>query len=84
MVDLVAFERAEIDDGVAANEGRWEPAKETENVNTAIGDEAAMVYMGTYNSGAAAISIPITNEAGMAQISFANTVTVHSVPRISA
>jgi branched-chain amino acid transport system substrate-binding protein len=32
-----------------------------------------MVYMGTYNSGAAAISIPITNEAGMAQISFANT-----------
>jgi branched-chain amino acid transport system substrate-binding protein len=32
-----------------------------------------MVYMGTYNSGAAKISIPITNEAGLAQISFANT-----------
>ncbi len=68
-----AIEYEPLDDGVAANEGRWEPAKETENVNIAIGDEDAMVYMGTYNSGAAAISIPITNEAGMPQISFANT-----------
>jgi branched-chain amino acid transport system substrate-binding protein len=32
-----------------------------------------MVYMATYNSGMAKISIPITNEAGMAQISYANT-----------
>ena len=33
----------------------------------------AMVYMATYNSGAAKISIPIMNEAGMAMISYANT-----------
>src|SRR4029453_7919820 len=32
-----------------------------------------MVYLATYNSNAAKISIPITNEAGMAQISYANT-----------
>jgi branched-chain amino acid transport system substrate-binding protein len=32
-----------------------------------------MIYMGTYNSGAAKISIPIMNEAGMGMISFANT-----------
>ena len=32
-----------------------------------------MVYMATYNSGAAKISIPIMNEAGMAMISYANT-----------
>jgi branched-chain amino acid transport system substrate-binding protein len=62
-----------LDDGIAANEGRWDPGKETENANTAINDEDAMVYLGTYNSGAAAISIPIMNEAGMAMISFANT-----------
>jgi branched-chain amino acid transport system substrate-binding protein len=68
-----AIEYEALDDGVAANEGRWEPGKETENVNLAINDADCMVYMGTYNSGAAAISIPLTNEAGMAQISFANT-----------
>jgi len=68
-----AIEYEALDDGVAANEGRWEPGKETENANRAINDEDAMVYMGTYNSGAAAISIPIMNEAGMAMISFANT-----------
>jgi branched-chain amino acid transport system substrate-binding protein len=68
-----AIEYEALDDGVAANEGRWEPGKETENANRAVNDEAAMVYLGTYNSGAAAISIPILNEAGMAMISFANT-----------
>ncbi len=68
-----AIEYQALDDGVAANEGKWEPAKETENANTAINDESCMAYLGTYNSGAAAISIPLTNVAGLAQISFANT-----------
>lgn len=68
-----AIEYEALDDGIAANEGRWDPGKETENANTAINDEDAMVYLGTYNSGAAAISIPIMNEAGLAMISFANT-----------
>jgi branched-chain amino acid transport system substrate-binding protein len=62
-----------LDDGVAANQGRWEAGKETENVNKVINDENAIVYMATYNSGAAKISIPITGEAGMAQVSYANT-----------
>jgi branched-chain amino acid transport system substrate-binding protein len=68
-----ALEYEALDDGVAANNGTWEAGKETENVNKAINDAEAMVYMGTYNSGAAKISIPITNAAGMAQISYANT-----------
>jgi branched-chain amino acid transport system substrate-binding protein len=68
-----AIEYEPLDDGIAANEGRWDPGKETENANRAINDEDCMVYMGTYNSGAAAISIPLTNEAGLAQISFGNT-----------
>ena len=62
-----------LDDGVAANNGGWEAGKETENVNKVINDAEAMVYMATYNSGAAKISIPITNAAGLAQISYANT-----------
>jgi len=62
-----------LDDGVAANNGGWEAGKETENANKAINDASAMVLMGTYNSGAGKIAIPILNSAGMAMISFANT-----------
>ena len=32
-----------------------------------------MVYIATYNSGAAKVSMPITNKAGMAQVTVANT-----------
>src|SRR5439155_361766 len=44
-----------------------------ENANKAIGDPLAIVYIGTYNSGAAKVSIPITNRAHMAQVTPANT-----------
>lgn len=65
-----------LDDGVAANNGGWEAGKETENANKAVNDAEAMVLMGTYNSGAAKIAIPILNQAtpsSMAMISFSNT-----------
>jgi len=68
-----ALEYEALDDGVAANNGGWDPGQETNNVNKTINDADAMVYMGTYNSGAAKISIPITNAVPMAQISYANT-----------
>lgn len=64
-----------LDDGIAANSGAWDTATETDNVTKVVNDPDAVVYMGTYNSGAAKISIPITNNAGMAQISYANTYT---------
>ena len=62
-----------MDDGIAANNGSWDAATESDNVTKVVNDADAMVYMGTYNSGAAKISMPITNEAGLAQISYANT-----------
>jgi branched-chain amino acid transport system substrate-binding protein len=68
-----AIEYEGLDDGSAANNGGPDQAKETENVNRVVADADAMVYMATYNSGMAKISIPITNQAGMAQISYANT-----------
>jgi branched-chain amino acid transport system substrate-binding protein len=68
-----ALEYVPLDSGIAANNGGWDPGVESANANQAIADPDAMVYMGTYNSGAAKISIPIMNEAGMAMISFANT-----------
>lgn len=62
-----------LDDGVAANNGSWDGVLEAENASIAIGDENCMVYIATYNSGAAEVSIPLTNEAGLAMISPANT-----------
>ena len=64
-----------LDDGVAANNGGWEAAKETENANKVINDPECMLLMGTYNSGAAKIAIPILNQTTppTAMISFANT-----------
>ena len=68
-----AIEYEALDDGVAANNGGWEAGKESENANKVVNDADAMVYMATYNSGAAKISIPILNQIPMAQISYANT-----------
>jgi len=62
-----------LDDGTAANNGGWDPAVETENANRVINDPEAMVYLATYNSGAAKISIPLMNAVPMAMISYANT-----------
>jgi branched-chain amino acid transport system substrate-binding protein len=68
-----ALEYEALDDGIAANNGSWDAGKESENANRVVNDADCMVYLATYNTGAAQISIPITNEAGMAQISYANT-----------
>lgn len=65
-----------LDDGIAANNGSWDAAAEAENATGVVNDPDAMVYIATYNSGAAAVAIPITNEAEpgpLAMISPANT-----------
>ncbi len=68
-----ALEYEALDDGIAANNGGWDAGAESANANQVIADADTVVYMATYNSGAAKISIPIMNEAGMAMISYANT-----------
>ena len=62
-----------MDDGIAANNGAWDAATEANNATRAVNDPDCMVYIATYNSGAAEAAIPITNEAGLAMISPANT-----------
>jgi branched-chain amino acid transport system substrate-binding protein len=61
-----------LDDATAAA-GSWDATKEAENANKAVADADAMVYIGTFNSGAAKVSIPILNVANLAMISPANT-----------
>jgi branched-chain amino acid transport system substrate-binding protein len=61
-----------LDDATAAK-GQWDADQEKANANKAVNDPDAMVYIGTFNSGAAKVSIPILNPANLAMISPANT-----------
>jgi branched-chain amino acid transport system substrate-binding protein len=60
-------------DDATAQAGQWTPEAESANAKRAAQDDSAVAYLGTYNSGAAAISIPILNEAGLAMLSPGNT-----------
>ena len=62
----------DLDDATAAK-GAWDEAKEAENANAAAANKDVLVYLGTFNSGAAKIAIPILNQAGLVMISPANT-----------
>jgi branched-chain amino acid transport system substrate-binding protein len=55
-----------LDDGDA--NGQWQANKEAENAERAAADPLALAYIGPMNSGAAKISIPILNRAGIVQI----------------
>jgi branched-chain amino acid transport system substrate-binding protein len=61
-----------LDDSTAAT-GKWEPGAVSSNARKASQDKSTIAYLGEFNSGASAISIPILNEAGILQISPANT-----------
>lgn len=56
-----------------AAEGKWNPAQVANNARQAAQDQSTIVYLGDKDSGASAISIPVTNEAGILQISPAST-----------
>jgi branched-chain amino acid transport system substrate-binding protein len=60
-------------DDSTAQAGSWTPEATTANARKAAGDDSVAVYIGEFNSGASAVSIPILNEAGVPQISPANT-----------
>jgi branched-chain amino acid transport system substrate-binding protein len=61
-------------DDASAARGSWDPDVETSNANKAAADPSILVYLGTYNSGAVELSIPILDQAGpLVIISAANT-----------
>ena len=43
-------------------------AKETSNAKLATADPSVIAYIGPYNSGAVAVSLPVTNRAGLLQL----------------
>ena len=62
----------DLDDATAAA-GQWTAEKEAANADQAIKDPDVMVYIGTYNSGAAKVSMPKLNQANLVMISPANS-----------
>lgn len=61
-----------LDDSTKSR-GKWDAATEQANARRAAADPLAVAYIGTVNSGAAKVSIPILNRVQLAMISPANT-----------
>jgi branched-chain amino acid transport system substrate-binding protein len=61
-----------LDDSSIASDG-WDPTQTTLDARRVTQDPTAVGYLGDFNSGASAISIPLLNRAGIAQISPGST-----------
>ncbi len=53
--------------------GEWDPGQTTVNARLAVNDNTTIGYIGEFNSGASAVSIPVLNRFGIAQISPTST-----------
>jgi len=60
-------------DDSTAQAGTWTPEATSANARKVAKDDKAIAYIGEFNSGASAISIPILNEVPIAQVSPSNT-----------
>jgi branched-chain amino acid transport system substrate-binding protein len=60
-------------DDSTAQAGSWDPGQTAADARKAAQDPKTVYYLGEFNSGASAISIPILNQAGIPQVSPANT-----------
>ncbi len=61
-----------LDDSTAAA-AEWDPTQTAANARKVATDPKAVYYIGEFNSGASEVSIPILNQAGIPQVSPANT-----------
>jgi len=61
-----------LDDSTAAA-AKWDPGQTAGNARKVASDPKAVFYIGEFNSGASEVSIPILNQAGIPQVSPANT-----------
>jgi len=61
-----------LDDSLAST-GAADEGKEAQNARTAVRDKSTIAVLGAYNSGMTKVSLPITNKAGLLQVSPSNT-----------
>jgi branched-chain amino acid transport system substrate-binding protein len=66
------IEYTSLDDSTA-QAGAWTPEQTSANARRVAQEDSSVAYIGEFNSGASAISIPILNEVPIAQVSPANT-----------
>jgi branched-chain amino acid transport system substrate-binding protein len=60
-------------DDATPQAGSWTPEATSANARKVAQDDSAVAYIGEFNSGATAVSLPILNEGGVAQVSPANS-----------
>ncbi len=60
-------------DDSTAQAGKWTPEAVSQNARKAAQDSKSAVYIGEFNSGASAVSIPLLSDGKVPQISPANT-----------
>src|SRR3954449_7930033 len=60
-------------DDSTPSEGKWEAGKVSSNAREAAQNSNTIAYLGEFNSGATAVSLPILNRSGILQISPSNT-----------
>jgi branched-chain amino acid transport system substrate-binding protein len=60
-------------DDSTAQAGEWDPTQTAADAKKAASDPKTVFYIGEFNSGASEVSIPILNQAGIPQVSPANT-----------
>ena len=53
--------------------GTWTPEATSANARKAAQDDSAVAYIGEFNSGATAVSLPLLNDGGLAMVSPANS-----------
>jgi branched-chain amino acid transport system substrate-binding protein len=70
----------DMDDATAAA-GKWDPTQEANNANKAAADADVMVYIGTFNSGAAKVSIPILRLPSATTAAWCQPTTSKARPR---
>ncbi len=76
-------EYLDLDDSTAAA-GQWTSEAEAANARRALQDPDVVAYIGTFNSGAAKVSMPILNLGDLLMISPANTAVGLTKPGLGA
>lgn len=67
-VGRFAVSYVSLDDS-SPTSGEWDPGVTATNAKAAAQDPTTIAYLGDFNSGATAISLPLTNAAGILQVS---------------
>ena len=74
-IELVELDSAEAD------ERDWDPDRVAENADDAADDPAAIAYLGELELGASAVSLPVTNDESILQVSPTDGLTSLTIPQ---